>query len=200
LSECVFVAYGDDGIPILERRMAFPRLPERAELERLRRALVDPQRCRYAVVRAGRAVHALYLADDLVPQSVIRVGPRRGKQLRWLTSALPLDGGLRGFCGPEMFVRQADLGGVDAWLAPLLVGFVQDVPVRRHQIGWEGLYEWEYRGERYFYRSRRQQWSLYGAGNSPADNVARALRGVSAVEEFLWEIGALRLRVHRPGS
>jgi hypothetical protein len=194
LSDCVLIAYGDAGMPILERRVEFPHLPDRPTLERIRRDAIDGARCRYAVVKADRRVRGLYLAEDLLPQAMVRVGSKRGKLLRWLTSAVPLDSGLRGFCGPEMFLRQVDLGGVDAWLAPLLVGFVQDVPVRRHQLGWESIYEWDYLGDRYLYRAQRQRWILYGAGNSPVERVQPVLKQAANVDDFLWEIGALKVR------
>jgi hypothetical protein len=194
LSDCVLIAYGDAGMPILERRIDFPHLPDRPALERIRRENIDAARCRYALVRDGRRVRGLYLAEDLLPQNVVRIGPRRGKLLRWFTSAVPLDGGLRGFCGPELFVRQVDLGGADAWLAPLLVGFVNDVPVRKHQLGWESVFEWDYRNDRYLYRSQRHKWVMYGAGNTPSEHIAGVLKTVGNVDDFLWEIGALRVR------
>lgn len=198
MRDCMLTIYGDRGSTLGEHRVVIPPLPERSVLERLFREHIDGSRARYAVAREDRRVRALYLAEDLVPESAIRFSVKRRMPGRWATTAIPLgaNGIGRAFCGPDLFFRQVDLGFTEAWLATVLMGFGSDVDVREITLRGEKAYEWELRGDRYFYRAKGGRWTLYGAGNTPAEVIERVVDRdkPASLDDYLWSVGAIRLR------
>lgn len=194
--DCVLTVYGDDAKILAEGRVVIPPLPEKSVLERLYREHLDGKPLRYAVAREGRVVHALYLAEDLIPKAAHRFSGRKGRVGRWATTSMILGQALigRAFAGPELFFRQIDLGPDESWLAPILMGFAQDAEIETFPFpSGERVYHWELRGEHFYYISRGARWTLYGAGNTPADRLEALAKKIDAqsASDLLWEVGGI---------
>jgi hypothetical protein len=195
LRDCLLTVHGEHDALLGEKRVVIPPLPERSLLDRLYREHLRGTHARYAVAREGRTVRAVWLSEELVPETAVRTPefkPRRGS---WVTTVVPLGGLGRGFAGPDIFFRQVDLGYAEAWMAAVLMGFGQDVDVRELVLGNDRVLEWEMRGERFYYRARGGRWAVYGAGNTPQERIDDVLasRKPADAETFLWEIGAIKL-------
>lgn len=201
LRDCLLTVYGDDAKVLGEGRVVIPPLPEKSLLERLYREHMDGRPVRYAVAREDRVVRAMYLAEDLVPKAAHRFGPRKGRVGRWATSSVMLGAGITGrvLIGPELFFRQIDLGPEESWLAPILMGFGADVETRSFPFNEGTLWEWEVRGDRYYYLNRGARWLLYGAGNTPTDRVDRAIdeEKPASASDLLWTVGAVPIARQR---
>jgi hypothetical protein len=199
--DCLLTVYGEDANVLVESRVVIPPLPEKGLLERLYREYMDGRPLRYAVAREERVVRALYLAEDLVPKLATRFGPRKGRVGRWATSSVMLGQGVTGrvLLGPELFFRQIDLGPEESWLAPILMGFGVDVETRAFPFGDTTLWEWELRGDRYYYMHKGARWSLYGAGNTPGDRIDRAIAEANPATpaDLLWTIGGVPIARQR---
>ncbi len=201
MRDCLLTVHGEHGALMGEKRVVIAPLPERSLLDRLYREHLRGTSARYAIAREGRVVRAVYLSEEMVPETAVRVPVWRPRPGSWVTTVVPLGGLGRGFAGPDLFFRQVDLGFVDAWMAAVLMGFGQDVDSRELHFGGGGaggsehLLEWDMRGERFYYRARGGRWAVYGAGNTSTeriDEVIATTRPLDA-ETFLWAVGAIRL-------
>jgi len=174
-----------------------PVEPDRTTLTKLYSEGILGNECRYAVVRQGREVRALFLADDLVPHSAVRFSTSTRIRGKWATSALQMGdwGGGRVFIGPSVFFRQVDLKPREAWLAPVLMGFPCTQEVRQIAFGPDTVYELNLNGSRYYYLMKGGAWKLYGAGNTPQAVIDRIIhkRKPPTAIAFLWVVGAVEL-------
>lgn len=201
--DCLLTVTGDNHVTLSEQRAVVPPNPERSVLERLYREHIDGHACRYAIAQEGRTIRALYLAEDLIPEEGVRLAGRKARVSRWVTTAIPLGASHAGriFLGPELFFRQIDITGAESWLAPILMRFGQDAEVREQAFGADRLYDWEVRGERYYYWARGGRWALFGAGNTSPERIDRLFAGGLPDRPwgYLWSIGAIPLAGRSPG-
>ena len=166
-------------------------------LAEVHRQHVDDSVACYATLRRDRVLLALYLAAPWVPRSAVYLQRARTRTGCWLTSRLQLGApGLgRAWVGPRLFLRQLDVGEVDAWLAPVLLGLVSRHEPRLYELPDQPIHSWEMGGSRYYYTARGASFHLYGGGNTPEDRLQQVLglESPSTASEFLWSIGAVKL-------
>ena len=197
MRDCVLTMYGSPGHVLGEAKVVLPPLAERTVLDRLHREHIEPRKAQFAVAREGRKVRALFLTEAKVPMASVRLPTARKKPFgRWVTSAVPLGDIGRAFAGPDVFFRQIDLDAGEAWLATVLVGFGVDVDVSTRAFGDDALFDWDLRGEHFYYRGKGRRWQLHGGGNTSQDRLdeAVAVAAPTSAADVFWAVGAVRLR------
>lgn len=188
--------YSSTGHLIDSARLELPDTRQ-GTLAEVHRQHVDDSVACYATLRRDRQLLALYLAPPWVPRSAVYLERSRTRRGCWLTSRLQLGApGLgRAWAGPRLFLRQLDVGDVDAWLAPVLLGLVSRHEPRLHDLPDQPIHSWEMGGSRYYYTAQGASFHLYGGGNTPEARLQQVLsvERPSTSSEFLWSIGAVKL-------
>ena len=197
MQSCALTVWSVEGFPVAGGSLDLPQQPSQAMLDRVWRSCIQGVPCRHASIRQGQDLRAVFVDQAFLPSATVRfAGPARAAG-RWLTSSLSLvaPGTGRAWVGPEVFLRQVDLGGPDAWLVPTLLGLGSTCEVNERLFGRVSVHEWQIDGCRYLYTARGSRWRLYGSGNTPQPVVERVLReeSPSNARSYLWSLGAVRL-------
>lgn len=161
-----------------------------------RRHIDDAVAC-YATIRSGPMLRALYLAAPWVPRVALHLQRTQSRSGQWLTSSLQVGppGLGKAWIGPRLFLRQLDIGEVDAWLAPVLLGLPARVEPQRLDLADQPVYAWQLGGSRFYYTAQGPSFHLHGGGNTPSDRLSRLLEeeAPASASEFLWTVGAVKL-------
>lgn len=195
MRDCVLSVYSDEGFLLTEEEVVVPVLPPQWALDSIGRSVLeslDPEPA-YAVVREGLRPRAVWIARRHLPDAAIQFAGRRSSSGRWLTSAVPLEGQLRAWVGPEVFLRQLDLGGRFAWLVTVLYAMDVDVRTRVHSVE-PPVTEWKYADQRWLCSGRPGRWRLWGAGRTADERLEPVQAAATTAAELLWGIGAVPLR------
>ncbi len=194
---CILTTYGSSGAPSAQLKVEVPDELEHATLVRLYSKGILGRDCRYAVLREGRRVRAVFLANDLVPESAVTFAPPSRIRGKWLTAAMRMGdwGGGRVFLGPATFFRQVDLKPREAWLAPVLMGFRCADDLTGAKMGKETVYQLNLAGSRYYYVLQGSKWRFYGAGNTSDAALRAAIAAIQPADAdaLLWSVGAIPL-------
>lgn len=195
--QCRLTMFGDAGKRHPDVAVGLDELPDQLALDQLYDTHMARTRPRYAVVREGTAVRALYLAPDLVPREAVRFRGYGDNTGRWATTSVPLgdNSSMRAITGPSLFFRQLDLQSAESWMAPVLMRFHKAVDVSERDFGNTVVHQWGMYGQEYFCTRHRSQWQLYCAGSISPERLEAAVAEASptTAEDFLWAIGAIPL-------
>ena len=198
---CRLTMFGEGGRRAPDVPVTLSPLPTQPDLDRVYRNHIGGGQCRYAVIRRGKTVHAMYLAPDLLPGKAVMLPTGQRYVGRWSTVALSLGSNraMRAIMGPSLFFRQLDLAAAESWMAPVLMRFQHSVTCRVRTFGTAVVHEWEIYGLRYFVARHRSTWRLYGGGNTPGKRLEKLCSRMGDVpaRTFLWEIGAIPLTTER---
>lgn len=198
MRDCVLRAYGHGFEQVLEVPVEVPvddGVPRLTMLDGIvRTRLTDLYFSHACLEEEEGRVLALYVPEKMIPRKAVRLASRRAPG-RWFTGTVTLgdEGGHRALVGPEVFLRQFDVGGADAWLAVLFVRFGHALPVARLGPPDRELQSWALGGQRYLYAHTGWKWRLWGAGNTPAEQIDTIIASGLDVQELTWSIGAVPL-------
>lgn len=192
MREYLLELFGSNGESLGTEVVRLAEVPGRTVLHRLARRSILAKDAKAATLSQGRAIHALFLATELLPPKVVGTSGQVVERGAWFTAVASIGPAVRGLFGPDAFVRQADLTA--PWLAPILMRFAPKADVREHTLPDGSVFEVSVTDARFFYTTGRGGFRLYGAGSLVPEAVDHALgTGVGSTSDLLWAIGAIKM-------
>ncbi len=148
MREYLLELFGPKGESVGSEVVRLAEVPGRTVLHRLARRSVLAKDAKAATLSQGRAIHALFLATELLPPKVVGTSGQVVERGAWFTASASIGPAVRGLFGPDAFVRQADLTA--PWLAPILMRFAPKVEVREYHLadGWVVAVRWPHPAQR----------------------------------------------------
>lgn len=195
----MLAVYGDTGQKLTERKVVVD-LTARGGLGMDRLETFDSAweglPARYAIVREGLNVQALWLATDLLPDEATAFGAVDDPSGLWLTTRVPLDETGTAVAGPHGFFRLCDISDRDAWMLPMIQRLRATPLLRSRGFDDGDLVEWMMPNGRWYYLQRDDgRWSLHASGNTPEARIEELVRETrpETASDFLRVVGAIAL-------